>query len=234
MAEYNVSKDVKDLVKQLEGFSATAYPDAKGHSIGFGHFIKPGEEHLLGMKISSEEAEKYLEEDIKSHQKSWIGGLKEGTPSGVVSALTSLAYNVGPNSPGLIKAVAAVNAGDTAGASRIISEYNKSYDPKVGAKVTNQALVERRALEGKLLRGEKVDVKEFRSSSSGIVDRVKNFFGKPTSPNFSTSASDGPATSNAIILQGLKEVNMSLKTASDERSYLDRLRMEGSGLWAAQ
>jgi len=234
MAEYSISSEVKALVKQLEGFSKTAYPDAKGHSIGYGHFIKPGEEHLLDKSLSEEEAEKYLEEDIKSHQKPWMGQLKEDTPSGVVTALTSLAYNVGPYSPGLKKAVAAINAGDTDGAAKIIAEYNKSYDPKVGAKVTNQALVERRELEGRMLRGEKIDPKEFRSSSTGVVDRVKNFFGKPTSPNFSTSASDGPSTSNAAILQALKELNMSLKTASGEKEYFDRLRMEGNGLWAAQ
>ena len=234
MAEYNVSNEVKALVKQLEGFSATSYVDATGRSIGYGHFIKPGEEHLIGANLSPEEAEKYLEEDIKSHQKSWIGGLKEGTPSGVVTALTSLAYNVGPNSPGLKKAVAAVNAGDPDGAARIISEYNKAYDPKVGAKVTNQALVERRELEGRLLRGEKIDPKEFKSSSSGVVDRVKNFFGKPTSPNFSTSEVDGSNSENITVLHGLKELNMSLKAASGEKEYLDRLRMEGNGLWAAQ
>jgi GH24 family phage-related lysozyme (muramidase) len=234
MADYIISGEVKSLVKQLEGFSKTAYPDAKGHSIGYGHFIKPGEEHLLGRSLSEEEAESYLEEDIKSHQKPWIGQLKEGASSGVVTALTSLAYNVGPNSPGLKKAVAAVNAGDLDGAARIMSEYNKSYDPKVGAKVTNQALVERRALEGRILKGEKIDPKEFRASSSSLVDRVKNFFGKPTSPNFATSAFDGPATSNVAVLQALKELNADLKTRSGEKEYLDRLRLEGSGLWAAQ
>lgn len=234
MAEYSISSDVKALVKQLEGFSKTAYPDAKGHSIGFGHFIKPGEEHLLDRSLTEEEAEQYLEEDIKSHQKPWIGTLKEDASPGVVTALTSLAYNVGPHSPGLKKAVAAVNSGDLDGAARIMAEYNKAYDPKVGAKVTNQALVERRELEGRILKGEKIDPKAFRSASSGVVDRVKSLFGKPTSPNFSTLASDGPSTSNASILQQLKELNVSLKTASGEKEYFDRLRMEGNGLWAAQ
>jgi len=234
MAEYIISGEVKALVKQLEGFSSTAYPDAKGHSIGYGHFIKPGEEHLMGKALTEQEAEAYLEEDIKSHQKPWIAQLKEGVSSGAVTALTSLAYNVGPNSPGLKKAVAAVNSGDLEGASRIIAEYNKSYDPRVGAKVTNQALVERRSLEGRILKGEKIDPKEFQSSSPGVVDRVKNFFGKATTSNFSTSALDGPLAANEEILKGLKELNFKLKAPSEEREYLDRLRLEGSGLWAAQ
>lgn len=225
MAEFIINSEVKALVKQLEGFSSTAYPDAKGHSIGFGHFIKPGEEHLMGRSLTEQEAEAYLEEDIKSHQKPWVGQLKEGTPSGVVTALTSLAYNVGPNSPGLKKAVAAVNAGDLDGAARIMSEYNKSYDPKVGAKVTNQALVERRDLEGRILKGEKIDFKSFRSPQVS-----RNFSAKP---NFSSASAD-PIASNALILQALRELNADLKVSSMDNEYLDRLRLEGSGLWAAQ
>lgn len=230
MADYNLNSEVKTLVKNLEGFSPTSYLDAGGRSIGYGHYIKPGEEHLIGAELSPEDAEKYLEEDIKSHQKSWIGGLREDAPSGVVAALTSLAYNLGPNSEGLKKAVAAINSGDSEGASRIISEYNKAYDPKVGSKVTNQALVKRRDLEGRMLRGEKVDLKEFKSSSPSVVDRAKNFFGKALGANFSTSDIYGTFSSNAEVLHGLKELNMSLRTSANEREYLDRLRVEGKGL----
>jgi len=241
MADYEVSEEAKGLVKQLEGFSDTAYPDASGHSIGYGHFIKPGEEGLLNEKLAPEKAEELLKEDIKTHQKPWIGDLNEGTPENVVTALTSFAYNVGPYSTGLSRAIDAINSGDVNKAANIMAEYNKSYDPKVGAKVTNAALVARREFEGKILRGEKVDVKEVKNfSSKGVVrstvDFFKNMFGKPTGPNFCTAAaSDSDAMGeNAAILQELRVLNRELKSASAESDWIRRLKQEGSGLWAAQ
>jgi len=38
-----MSDQTRDLIKRLEGFSATAYKDAGGHSIGYGHYIQKGE-----------------------------------------------------------------------------------------------------------------------------------------------------------------------------------------------
>lgn len=241
MAEHYLGDDVRNMVKQLEGFSETAYVDAKGHSIGFGHFIKPGEEHLLKEKITPEKAEQLLEEDIKSHQKPWIGLLGKDTPSHVVTALTSFAYNVGPYSRGITKAIDAINKGDTDSALKIMSEYNKSYDPKAGAKVTNKVLVERREFEAKIMRGDKITWGEHRKFSASrtfkdTFDYFKQKFGKPVSPNFSTALSDndGVASNNAEVLQGLRELNRDLRSGSAEDEWLRRLKKEGSGLWAAQ
>lgn len=241
MAEHYVGAEVKSLVKQLEGFSETAYVDASGHSIGFGHFIKPGEEHLLTGKITEEQAEKLLEEDIKAHQKPWIGMLGKDAPANVVTALTSFAYNVGPYSKGLTRAIDAINKGDTEGAMKVMAEYHKSYDPSVGAKVPNKVLVERREFEAKILKGEKVSWGEFRKFSAGrvfknSVDYFKQKFGKPTSPNFCTALADGgdATSSNAEVLAGLKELNKDLKSRSSEEQWLRSLAKEGSGLWAAQ
>jgi GH24 family phage-related lysozyme (muramidase) len=237
MAEYYVGEDVKTLVKELEGFSSTAYADAHGHSIGYGHFIRPEESHLLGKTISREEAEKYLVDDIKEHQKPWIGSLKKDVPGNVITALTSFAYNVGGHSKGLTRAIAAINSGNMDEASKIMSEYNKSYDPKTGTKTENKVLVQRREYEGRLLKGDKVTWGDVRSRSP--VEYFKETFGgRPSRAGtaFSTATmGDGECFStNAAVLQGLRALNRDMRSGAEESRWLQTLKAEGSGLWQAQ
>lgn len=258
--DYYMGDDVKGLVRQIEGFSKKAYVDAMGHSIGYGHLIKPGEEHLLTKELTREEAEKYLEEDIQSHQKTWIGRLDKNTPGNVVTALTSFAYNVGPNAPALHRAVDAVSKGDVEAATKIMVQYNKSKDPKTGKLVLNNVLVARRDYETRLLKGDKVSWESVRRehrdrgpmgkmipkvledvipfAKKSPVEYFKQMFGvrearMGTALSSATQGGDGCASSNATTLQGLRELNNQLGADAQETRWLQRLKAEGSGLWAA-
>ena len=60
----NTSKQGIDLIKQLEGFSPTAYWDVDGYSIGYGHHGAHA-----GQTISQAEAERLLMTDLKSFEQ---------------------------------------------------------------------------------------------------------------------------------------------------------------------
>jgi GH24 family phage-related lysozyme (muramidase) len=55
----NRADDYRDFIKEKEGKRLTAYPDAKGFSIGYGRY---GANE--GDTITDQQAEEYLEEDI--------------------------------------------------------------------------------------------------------------------------------------------------------------------------
>ncbi|MGE4312803.1 MAG: glycoside hydrolase family protein [Pseudobdellovibrionaceae bacterium] len=84
-----------DLIKRREGFSATAYRDAHGHSIGYGHFIRPGENFSGG--ISRERAEQLLRQDVGQAYNAASAQAAEAhiTDPNFVAVLTSVNYQLG-------------------------------------------------------------------------------------------------------------------------------------------
>lgn len=255
MAEAFVNEEIKQMVRDLEGFSKKAYVDARGHSVGYGHHIQKGEEAFLTEGMSKEQAEKFLEADIKLQQSPWIGKLRKDASPEMIAALTSFSYNAGGFSSDLGRAISYINNGNTDAATKLMARYYNSFDAKVGGKVRNEVLVERRAFEAKLMKGEKISWGEFRKQYSKdqgttftrtigdfgkkVVDSFKQLFGGGQStkgPSFATATADVKdcMTSNAEVLQGLKELNADLGMQSAETRWLRRLKAEGSGLWAAQ
>lgn len=59
--KYAISTNGMDFIKELEGCELTAYPDANGYSIGYGHHTKSV---YKGMVITQEQADEYFAEDI--------------------------------------------------------------------------------------------------------------------------------------------------------------------------
>ena len=94
---YTISKDGMEFIKNYEKCVLTAYPDAGGWSIGYGHHTKEVKE---GMKITKKQAEKYFEEDIKSCTAS-VNRLIKALPyeyefsQGFIDGMFSLVYNCG-------------------------------------------------------------------------------------------------------------------------------------------
>jgi lysozyme len=131
------------LIQSFEGLSLTAYPDAGGWSIGYGHFgASPGQ------TITREEAESLFDRDVIKYET----GVSLITPRTTIQqfdAMTSLAYNIGlgsddPSWPGGFtrSTVARLhNAGDFRGAADAFRMWNKSQ----GA--VHQGLVKRRERE---------------------------------------------------------------------------------------
>lgn len=94
---YNISQAGIDLIKEFEKCELTAYPDAGGWSIGYGHHTKDVKQ---GMKITQKQADKYFAEDIKMFTAS-VNRLLNALPyeyefsQGFIDGMFSLVYNCG-------------------------------------------------------------------------------------------------------------------------------------------
>lgn len=89
--------ELGERIKGSEGFSATAYPDNGGMSIGYGHQIKSGEEFLLTKSITKEEAATIFANDFKIYKAAAtkIPGYNEA-PQIAKDVLIDMTYNMGP------------------------------------------------------------------------------------------------------------------------------------------
>jgi len=90
--------ELADRIKKSEGFYSTAYPDVKGYSIGYGHFIRDGEEYLLNAKITKEEAEILFAQDFERHKNAAVKNIPRfyEHPKDVQDSLIDMTFNMGP------------------------------------------------------------------------------------------------------------------------------------------
>ena len=222
-----MSEQTRDLIKRLEGFSATAYKDAGGHSIGYGHYIQKGEEALLGHTLTDEEGEKLLSKDIESHQVGIKKWLKKPASDLKMAALTSLAYNTGAMSPAVKEVVKLYNEGKDGEAAKAFAKYNRSYNPASGIKEVNESLVKRRELEKQLFSAkEGTDV-------NGVFDSVmggpkkKALAVEAAAPGQVAGRAEVAANQNRDVLAQLQALNTDMKSVDLDEEYANRLRDEG-------
>lgn len=135
------------LIAEFEGFSATPYPDAQGQSIGYGHFIKAGEN--IQWPITEEQALDLLKQDAASANTSVNSLVKVPLTQNQHDALVSLVYNIGSGAFAASTLLKLLNAGDYTGAAEQFARWNKSRDAS-GNLTVNQSLVARRASEASL------------------------------------------------------------------------------------
>lgn len=90
-----LSETGKDIIRNVEGFSATKYPDGKGYSIGYGHQILPGEK--FPEPLSKELGEILLDSDAAKAEKTVNSLVKVPLKQNQFDALVSFVYNVGVN-----------------------------------------------------------------------------------------------------------------------------------------
>lgn len=83
------------LIKEVEGFSPTAYRDSEGYSIGYGHFIKANEQYLMQQTITKEGAEVLLQEDLRGAEIVVDSQITKDLNQSQFDALVSLVYNIG-------------------------------------------------------------------------------------------------------------------------------------------
>jgi len=115
-AEVNESAHpVLTFVKKLEGFKATPYKDAKGRSIGYGHFINPGESFL---HVTQGEASNLLYGDIQKAWKVIDELVTVDLNENQAIALSSLVYNIGGDAFKHSTLLRKLNAGDKIGAQK--------------------------------------------------------------------------------------------------------------------
>ena len=90
------SKAGKDLIKMYEGFRAQAYICPAGvPTIGFGTTRIRGKSVELGMKVTTDEANVFLDEDLKSFEDAVNNFVKVEINQNQFDALVSFTYNVG-------------------------------------------------------------------------------------------------------------------------------------------
>lgn len=115
-----LSDQGRKLIQSFEGLSLTAYPDAAGFSIGYGHYgAKKGD------VISREEAERLFDQDVAKYELAVLMAAPNTTQA-QFDALTSLAYNIGTVGMAKSTVVARHNLGDYQGAADAFRMWNKS------------------------------------------------------------------------------------------------------------
>lgn len=127
-----------NLIKGFEGFSPTAYKDARGYSIGYGHFILPGENLS---RITEDQATQLLIQDTSKAQDAVTNYVTVPLTQNQNDALVSLTYNIGVNAFKNSTLLRMLNAGDYQAATDQFSVWRLSQGTVI------QALVDRRAAE---------------------------------------------------------------------------------------
>lgn len=130
-----LSPEGRRLIQGFEGFSATAYPDAAGYSIGYGHFgASPGD------VITREEADRLFDRDVAKYELA-VSTVVPNASQSQFDAMTSLAYNIGTGGFAGSTVARLHNLGDYAGAADAFRLWNKSQGK------VHQGLVKRRERE---------------------------------------------------------------------------------------
>ena len=129
-----------ELIKQLEGFSATAYWDVDGYSIGYGHHGA-----RQGQTVGRAEAERLLRADLAAFERA-VAKACPGLGQHQFDAAVSLCYNIGATRFGA-STVAALMAADPTPRPELERHWKEWR--MAGGRVS-QALVRRRDREWQL------------------------------------------------------------------------------------
>jgi lysozyme len=132
------------LIAGFEGFSAKAYPDANGFSIGYGHFITASDPYDSTSVIDEATAYQLLSQDAQGAQTCVAESVTVPLNANQEAALISFVYNVGCAAFKGSSLLGLLNAGDMAGAAAQFAVWNKSQGSVL------QALVTRRATEAEV------------------------------------------------------------------------------------
>lgn len=151
-----LSNNGRKFLMNEEGLSLTAYPDpqlapladgspnpAQKYSIGYGHSGA-----YKGQRITREEAEALLVQDIVKHETAVSLAVPNATQA-QFDAMVALSYNIGTAGFSDSSVVRRHAMGDYAGAADAFALWNKSGSPKA----VNPVLVARRARERQVYLG---------------------------------------------------------------------------------
>jgi lysozyme len=116
-AANNVSADGIALIQSQEGFSAKAYPDGNGYSIGYGHQIIPGDGLTPQSVITQAQALQLLNSDIAKVVAAINANVKVPLTQNQYDALADFTYNEGVGALQSSTLLQLLNSGDYIGAS---------------------------------------------------------------------------------------------------------------------
>lgn len=114
------------FIKRLEGYSNTAYRDAKGlYTIGIGHLIKPSEKHLKTAFLTDKEVTQLFESDLSICKAAVEESIDVLLGEFQYDALYSLCFNIGADNFKRSLVVKRLNQNDIKGAANAILLWNK-------------------------------------------------------------------------------------------------------------
>lgn len=151
-AENKIAETFSELIARFEGFSPVPYRDAKGWSIGYGHFIIPGDGFVSptnpdGKKrVTMAEAKLLLDIDTAKARRAVDSNVKVPLTRNQYNALVSLTYNIGVGAFSGSTLVKLLNKADYAGAAAQFARWNMSEGQ------VNEVLVSRREQEARLFK----------------------------------------------------------------------------------
>lgn len=119
----NISQVGVNLIKSFEGLVLHAYkpvPTERYWTIGYGHYGSDVREHD---KITSQQAEEMLKQDLKVYAYSVSQNVKVKINQNQFDALTSFCYNVGKEGLRTSTLLKKLNAGDFSGASKEFEKW---------------------------------------------------------------------------------------------------------------
>lgn len=116
----SVSVAGKQRIKAAEGLRLARYKDGPGYSIGYGHFIKPGENYTT---ITSLKALQLFNADIANVQQIINAHVRVALTQNEYDVLADVVYNKGSIPSALLSRV---NAGDVAGARALLGVYSST------------------------------------------------------------------------------------------------------------
>lgn len=125
-----------NLIKNFEGFSPTPYRDARGFSIGYGHFILPGENLT---NVTEDQASQLLAQDTSAAQSAVSNYVSVPLTQNQNDALVSLAYNIGINAFKNSTLLKKLNAGDYQGAADQFAVWRLSQGTVVPTLIARRA-----------------------------------------------------------------------------------------------
>ena len=137
------SKSGKDLIKEFEGFRATAYIcPANVVTVGYGTTRIQGKAIQLGTTITTDEADMFLEEDLKTFENTINQNVTVEISQNQFDAIVSFVYNVGAGNFNKSTLLKKVNASEFKKAADEFLKWNKAGG-KILKGLTNRRTAER-------------------------------------------------------------------------------------------
>ena len=139
----DLTNSTLNLIKRFESFSEKPYPDARGWSIGYGHYM--GAQPTM-QTVSEPQAYDMLRDDAQTATDAVRASVSVPLNQNQFDALVSLAYNIGASAFKNSTLVRVLNSGDYDGAAAQFPVWRKAKG------VINTALVKRRAQEQEIFQ----------------------------------------------------------------------------------
>lgn len=162
----------RDFIKGEEGFRSQAYADGGQYSIGYGHQLRPHEQHLRNAAITREKGEELFEEDVKWVEAAMNKYIKVPLTQQQADMVGSLVYNIGENQFAASPVLANLNKGNVEAASKQFGYHITSEGRR------HEGLVVRRGREAAVYNGGEYNSRQvadlsLRESGGGVGGRVR-------------------------------------------------------------